>query len=72
MKLGFQVTVAMMWAGKCSSDSAPSLGASICCECGPKKQGKKKKKNFASGVPWWCSVAKKILNQKTKVFKLDY
>ena len=25
----------------CSSDSAPSLGTSICPRCGPKKEGKK-------------------------------
>ena len=25
-------------AGSCSFDSAPSLGTSICCSCGPKKQ----------------------------------
>ena len=35
----------------CSSDSIPSLGASICCRCGPKK--KKKKKDCRS--PWVCS-----------------
>ena len=28
----------------CSCDSNPSLGTSICCECGPKKKTKKKKK----------------------------
>ena len=29
--------------GSCSSDSTPSLGTSICLECSPKKQLKKKK-----------------------------
>ena len=30
---------------RCSSDLTPSLGPSICCRCGPKKQkGEKKKK----------------------------
>ena len=29
--------------GSYSSNSAPSLGTSICCECNPKKQNKQKK-----------------------------
>ena len=36
--LGSQVTVAMAQAYSYSSDSTPSLGTSICFECGPKKQ----------------------------------
>ena len=34
--------MAVVEAGSCSSDSSPSLGASICRGCGPKK----KKKNW--------------------------
>ena len=32
------VAVAVVSAGSCSSDWTPSLGTSICCTCGPKKQ----------------------------------
>ena len=38
------VAVAEAVAINCSSDLTPSLGASICCKCGPKKQKKKSKK----------------------------
>ena len=38
-------------AGAYSSDSAPSLGTSMCCECGPKKQ-KKKKKEIVTNTQW--------------------
>ena len=41
-ELGFPV-VAVAQAGSCSSDYTPSLRASICCRCGPKKQKKKSK-----------------------------
>ena len=37
--------MAVVWAGSCSSDSAPNLGTSMCCGCSPKGQKKKKKKN---------------------------
>uniref|UniRef100_A0A8D0SIM2 Lipid-binding serum glycoprotein C-terminal domain-containing protein n=1 Tax=Sus scrofa TaxID=9823 RepID=A0A8D0SIM2_PIG len=40
------VAVALVYAGSCSSDSTPSLGTSICHECGPKKTKKKKKKKL--------------------------
>ena len=30
-----------VWAGGCSSDKIPSLGTSICCRRGPKKDKKK-------------------------------
>ena len=30
--------IAVAVAGSCSSDLTPSLGISICCKCGPKKQ----------------------------------
>ena len=38
------VAVAVVSAGSYSSDWTPSLGTSICQECGPKIKGKKKKK----------------------------
>ena len=44
MQLGSGVTVPVAQPGSCSSDLTPSLGISICCEFGPKKQNKPKKK----------------------------
>ena len=38
-------TVAAANAGNYSSNSAPSLGTSRCCRCGPKKQNKNKQTN---------------------------
>ena len=37
------VAVAVVQAGSCSSNQIPSLGTSICRECGPKRQKDKKK-----------------------------
>ena len=37
------ITVAVAWAGSCSSDLTPRLGTSTCHTCGPKKEKKKKK-----------------------------
>ena len=37
-RLGSGVAVAVVYASSCSSNSAPSLGTSICRRCGPKKQ----------------------------------
>ena len=34
MRLGSGI----VWAGGCSFDETPSLGTSMCCRCGPKKQ----------------------------------
>ena len=42
------VSVAVVQAGSCSSDSIPSLGTSICHGCSPKKTKKKIKKNKTS------------------------
>ena len=39
---GSGVAVAVAKAGSCSSDYTPSLGTSICHECGPKMTKKKK------------------------------
>ena len=43
MRLGSCVAVAVVQAGSCSSDSTPSLGTSICHQCGPRKKNKTKK-----------------------------
>ena len=48
MQLGSGIAVAVVWAGSYSSDLTPSLGTSICRECGPKKTKKKKKKGHIS------------------------
>ena len=42
MQLGSGIAVAVAVVGSYGSDSTPSLGTSICCECGLKR----KKKNF--------------------------
>ena len=44
-RLGSRVAVILAYAGGCNSDSTPSLGPSICCGSGPRKDKKKKKKN---------------------------
>ena len=38
--------MAVVQAGSCSSDSTPSLGTSICRECGPKKNTNKQTKRL--------------------------
>jgi len=46
-RLGSGIAVALAQAGGYSSDSTPSLGTSICCGCGPRKDKKQtNKKNF--------------------------
>ena len=40
MQLRFRVAVAVAYTGSCSSDSALSLGTSICRRCSPKKENK--------------------------------
>ena len=40
MRLRSGVAMAVVQAGSYSSDSMPSLGTSICCRIGPKKQNK--------------------------------
>ena len=42
--LGSRVAVALAKASSCSSDLTPSLGTSICCGCGPRKDRKRKEK----------------------------
>ena len=44
MWLGSGVAVAVVWAGRCSSNSAPGLGTSTCVRSGPKKTKKERKK----------------------------
>ena len=48
------IAVAVAEAGSCSPDSTPSLGTSICCKCGPKKQTNKQTKKLLgpSRRPW--------------------
>ena len=43
MQLESGIAVAVAKAGSCSSDYTPSLGTSICHECGHRKDKKKKK-----------------------------
>ena len=44
MRLGSGVAVAVVYAGGYISDSTPSLGASICSRCSPKKKNKQTNK----------------------------
>ena len=45
MRLGSCIAVAVVKAGSYSSNWTSSLGTSICCECGPRKDKKNKKTN---------------------------
>ena len=49
MRLSSRIAVAVVQAGSCSSDSAPSLGTSIYCRCGPKKEKARKKEGRREG-----------------------
>ena len=49
MQLSSGVAVAVMWAGSYSSDLTSSLGTSICCMCGHKKN-KTKTKHTSSRI----------------------
>ena len=49
MRLGSSIVA---WAGSCSSHSAPALGTSIACSCGPKKQKEKKKEKKKKENTW--------------------
>ena len=51
MRLGSGIAVAVVQAGSCGSDSAPSLETSICHWCGPKETKKKKKKRKRKDGP---------------------
>ena len=51
MWLGSGVAVAVVQAGSYSSDETPSLGTSICCQCGPKKQQTNKQTNLKGVGP---------------------
>ena len=46
MRLGCRVAVAVVQAGRGSSNSTPSLGTSICCGFGPKKTKRNKQLYF--------------------------
>ena len=45
------VAVAVVLAGNYSSNSTPSLGISICQECGPKKAKKKREREDVGVIP---------------------
>ena len=47
-QLRSRITVAVVQACSCSSDSTPSLGTSICCGCCPKIKEEKKKTTYCS------------------------
>ena len=49
-------------AGSCHSDSFHSLGTSICCRCGPKKQKQTNQKNPGEQFSKWCTILISILN----------
>ena len=51
-RLGSRIAMAVVWAGGYSSDYIPSLGTSICCGSGPRKDKKTKKKKR----PWLKST----------------
>ena len=62
-RLGSCVAVAVAQASSCSSDWTPSLGASICRRCSPKRRPKKKKSdmclvNLQFSLPsrQWCPL----------------
>ena len=44
MQLGSHIAVSVAEASRCSSDSTPSLGTSMCRRCGPEKQKQNKTK----------------------------
>ena len=50
MRLGSCISVAVVEAGSCSSDSIPSLGTSICCECGLEKKKRQKQTEEVSRI----------------------
>ena len=53
MQLRFSVSVAVVEAGGCSSDSAANLGPSICCRCSLKKTKHKTKKLSVWEPEFW-------------------
>ena len=55
--------VAQIWCScsSYSSDWTPSLGISICCKCGPKKQKKKRKKKKKTGLLKTTTANKRYL-----------
>ena len=68
IRLGSRVAVAVVSAGRYSSDLTPSLGTSTCYGCGPKNKTEKTKQNKTDGSkgnnggtsgsfterPWWA------------------
>ena len=54
------IAVALVQASSCSSNWIPSLGTSICCKCGPKRQKDKKTANTQRKQPL-CQAQLNIL-----------
>ena len=68
------IAMAVVQADSCSSNQTPSLGTSICCRCGPKKCGKKKKKciqSFAELAPVGSSRATESPEKLTNSSQLE-
>ena len=66
MRLGSAVALAVVQASDCSSDSTPSLGTSICCGCGPRKNFIQLQKKYKEQNKPKKSYGKKLINIKTK------
>ena len=56
LQMQLRSCIAVAVVGSCGSDCIPSLGTSVCRECGPKKQ-KKKKKESDLRLGWWGGVS---------------
>ena len=52
LQLGSGIAVAVAYASSCSTYSAPSLGTSICCGCGPKKDKTNKQTRWIVHFKW--------------------
>lgn len=53
-QLGYCVAIAMTKASRCRSNSTPSLGTSICHNCGPKKQKTKTNQRWRAYI--YCAL----------------
>ena len=67
-QLGSHVAVAVVSASSCSSDSASSLGTSMCHGCGPKKQKKDRQTERKKGR----KEKNHIKTKKKKKFVVKY
>ena len=66
MRLGSRIAVAVLEARRYSSDSTPSLGTSICRECGPKKTKRPHPQKSITGryclprlLGFWCGQGRR-------------